>query len=246
MSTLTLTDAKIWVNTYDLSGDMNAVALEEGVEARDATTFGAGTRTRKGGIRGVRLTAAGFFNAAGSGRSDDVLPTLVGNVPPNLNVVSIGPAGATEGNPAFILPASLLRYTFGDEVDAMLPFSLEASAVRSQTANPTRPVLGRGTILLASQKTTTGSGTAFNLGAVAAGQKLYVAVHVLAQSGGTPTLRVQSDSANNFPSPADQVTLVGPSADFRAVAGPITDPWWRADWTFTGTTFTAIVIAAIR
>lgn len=246
MSTLTLTDAKIWVNASDLSGDMNAVALEEGVEARDATTFGAGTRTRKGGIRGVRMTASGFFNAAGSGRSDDVLPTLVGNTPPNVNVISIGPAGSAEGGPAFCFPASLLRYAFGDEVDAMLPFNLEASTARTQAGSPSRPSLARGTILLSSQKTATGSGTAYNLGAVAAGQKLYVAVHVLAQSGGLPTLRVQSDSASNFPSPTDQLTLVGPSADFRAVAGAITDTWWRADWTFTGTNFTAIVIAAIR
>lgn len=246
MSSFTLTDAKIWVNNYDLSGDMNAVALEEGVEAQDATTFGAGTRTRKGGVRGVRMTAAGFLNANGTNGSDDVLPVVVGNVPPNLNVISIGPQGAAEGSPAFILPASILRYGFGDALDAMLPFNLEASTARTQVGTPTRPSLARGTVLLSSQKTTTGNGTAFNLGAVAAGQKLYVAVHGLAQSGGIPTLIVQSDSASNFPSPTDQLTLVGPSADFRAVAGPITDTWWRASWSFSGTSFTAIVIAAIR
>jgi len=245
MSSLVLTDAKIWVNGFDLSGDMNAVALEEGVEARDATTFGAGTRTRKGGIRGVRMSASGFFNANGTNGSDDVLPSKITTSPNSFDVVSIGPRGATEGLEAYTFPAQALRYGFGSEVDAMLAFSLEAEAKRVPTTG-LRPSLARGLILLSTQKTTTGNGTAFNLGAVAAGQKLYVAVHVLAQSGGVPTLIVQSDSASNFPSPTDQVTLVAPSSDFRAVAGAITDTWWRASWTFSGTSFTAIVIAAIR
>lgn len=241
MASFVLTDAKIWVAQYDLSGDMNAVALEEAVDPKDATTFGAGTRIHKGGLADVRLSAEGLFNAD---LTDAVVPSLIGNTN-SLVPLSVAAQGATEGNVAHIFPASLAEYQFGAPVGEMLAFSLQAAAVRTIPGSGTRARLARGQILLSTQKTATGSGTAFQLGAVGATQKLYVAMHVLAQSGGTPTLRVQSDDNGGFASATTRATS-GSIADWLVVNGPITDDWWRADWTFSGTNFTAIVIAAIR
>jgi hypothetical protein len=245
MSSLVLSDAKIWVATYDLSGDLNQVALEEQVDAKDATTFGQTHRVRKGGQGDVLMGAAGFFNATGSSGADDVLPPLLG-LGNNLLPISIGPEGAAEGNTAYCFPGLLTKYEVGARVGEMFGFRLEARTVRSISGvAPGRPRLARGKILLSTQKTTTGSGTAFQLGAVSATQKLYVMLHAIATAGGTPTIRVQSDNASGFPSPTTRATITATS-DWQVIAGPITDDWWRADWTFAGTSFTAIVIAAIR
>jgi len=241
MASFVLTDAKIWVAQYDLSGDMNAVALEEATDPKDLTTFGQGTRVRKGGLADVQLSADGFFSAD---TADGIIQPLLGNTQ-NVVPLSIAGQGATEGNVAYAFPAGLVQYAFGAELGDPLAFSLRATAVRTIAGTPTRPRLARGRILLSTQKTTTGSGAAVQLGAVGASQKLYVAMHVLAQSGGTPTLRVQSDDHSGFTSATTRATS-GSIADWLVVNGPITDDWWRADWTFTGTNFTAIIVAAIR
>ena len=245
MSSLVLSDAKIWVATYDLSGDMNQVALEEQVDAKDATTFGQTSRVRKGGQLDVLMGAAGFFNATGSAGVDDILPLYVG-LSNSLLPISIGPEGSAEGKTAYCFPGMLTRYELGASVGEMFGFRMEARTVRSIVGVPPgRPRLARGKILLSTQKTATGSGSAFQLGAVSSTQKLYVMLHALSTVGGTPTIRVQSDDSSGFASPTTRATITATS-DWQVIAGPITDDWWRADWTFAGTSFTAIVIAAIR
>jgi len=91
---------------------------------------------------------------------------------------------------------------------------------------------------------TSASGTAYELGAVTAAQKLYVAMHVTDVSGVGATLDmiVQSDDAEGFLSPTTratltQVTLAGGSThQWMEVAGPVTDTWWRVGWTVAGAT----------
>ena len=244
MSSYVLTDAKIWVEQFDLSGDMNSVALEEAADPKDATTFGQTTRIRKGGLLDVRMQAEGFFNANGSTAVDDLMAVRLGGGP---GPVSIAPQGQAEGNVAYCFPAAYLRYQIGAPVGEMFAFSLEASTQKTVSGStPTRPRLARGQIILGTQKTATGSGTAFQLGAIAAGQKLYAAIHVVALNGSPPTIRIQSDNASGFPSATTRATATSVSSDLLVVAGAVTDDWWRADWTFSGTSFTAIVVAGIR
>ena len=89
-------------------------------------------------------------------------------------------------------------------------------------------------------RTATGNGTAVQVGAVASGRQMYAALHVLSVSGtATPTLtvKVQSDTVG-FGSATDQITFTAATAvggQISRVAGPITDDYWRASWTISGT-----------
>lgn len=100
----------------------------------------------------------------------------------------------------------------------------------------------RGTQLHASDtaRTATGTGTAYNLGAVSSTQRLYATLHVVAASGTSPTLDVtiESDDAEGFPSAVTRLTFTQATArthQFTSVAGPITDTWFRVKHTIGGT-----------
>lgn len=239
-----MTDAGILVDQYNLSGDMNSVALEESAEAKDATTFGQTTRVHKGGLLEVQLRAEGLVNHNGTNGADDVLPGMVGNTQ-SVHVVTVAPQGLTEGNLAYLFAASLARYQFGARMGDLNAFSLEAAAVRTIAGTGTRPRLARGQILLSTGKTAGGSGTVFQLGAVSSTQRVYVGLHVVANVVGLPSFRLLS-APNNWASPTTRITLTpGTVADYKVLAGPVTDTYWRADWDFSGTSFTAVFVAAI-
>lgn len=241
MSSYVLTDAKLWVAQYDLSGDLNAIAVQNQAEAKDGTTFGAGTRIHKGGLKTVDLQCEGFYNP-GTDLVDDVIFARIGtaNLP-----VSCSPTGGAEGQPAYLFLSELARYRIGGEVGEMFPFSVEAEA----QGQP----LVKGLVLLNGVKGTTGNGTAVQLGAVSATQKVFAALHVLAASGGSPsvTVKLQSDDNSGFSSPTDRFTFAAKAAagsEWAApVSGAITDDWWRLTWTITGTTpsFTLVGVVGI-
>jgi hypothetical protein len=89
-------------------------------------------------------------------------------------------------------------------------------------------------------RTSTGTGTAFLLGAVSATQQLYATLHVLSLSGTTPTItvKVQSDNNSNFTErdrPADVHRSDRRSGQVLRVAGAITDDWFRVSYTISGT-----------
>lgn len=87
-------------------------------------------------------------------------------------------------------------------------------------------------------------GTAYQLGAVSATQKVIAALHVYEIDGGTLTVKCESDDAEGFPSTIARITFTGatdPTSEWKEVAGAITDDWWRASWIFTGTTAKFIV-----
>ena len=57
-------------------------------------------------------------------------------------------------------------------------------------------------------------------------------------------VKCESDDAEGFPSTAVQITFTGATnitSEWKDVAGAITDDWWRAAWTFTGTSAKFIV-----
>jgi hypothetical protein len=241
MTTYVMSDAKVWVAQYDVSGDLNALALANAAEVKDATTFGAGARIHRGGIKSVDLQLEGFYQA-GTDLIDEIVFSRIGT--PNLPV-SCSPTGGAEGQTAYLFLAELARYRLGGEMGEMLPFTVEAEA----QGQP----LVKGQVLLNGIKGTTGNGTAVQLGAVGAGQKLYAALHVLAASGGTPsvTVKVQSDDNSGFTTPTDRITFgAKTSASYEwatPVGGAITDDYWRFTWTISGSTpsFTLVGVLGI-
>jgi hypothetical protein len=225
-----VTNCKIWLAEFDLSSDLNAVAIDQMVDQLDATVFGSGGKFRKPGLLDLKASIAGFINL-GAGLSEEFLSSKLGlaDVP-----LTIAPTTGAEGEPAYSFPAAIATFdpVSGKVTDTSVQkFTLEAENTSVR--------LVRGTIGHNAARTGTGTGTIFNLGAVAAGQALYGVLHVPAISGGpTVTIKIQSAPTAGFAAPTDRITFTAvttkTSQFAAAIAGPITDAFWRVTWTFAG------------
>ena len=236
-----LTQCKLWVDGWDLSGDMRALALNYAAELKDNTTFGMTTRSRAGGLKLVDIQHEGLWSG-GADLVDEVLFNRIGlsDVP-----VSIGVETGAEGEVGYSFLSTFGEYAPGAPVGEMFAFTVSAESSGR---------LVRGTILHNAARTVSANGTAFQVGAVSASQKLYATLPVIAASGSPPTLdvTVESDAASGFPSAVTQVTFAQKTAIgsewATPVAGAITDDWWRVAYTIAGggPSFTFIVIIGIQ
>lgn len=227
-----LTNVRLFVDGAELSGQMNATAIEYGVDALDATTYGADTRTHAGGLRTTTMSHQGYWNATEDAH-------MFARVGPKA-VVTVCPDTAADGKPAYLEEVIHSTYTLGGAVGELLPFSFDAEAAGS---------LVRGTVLKTpSQVTGNGNGTGQQLGTVAAGSRFCAALHITQIATGTLTVTIQSDDNAGFSSPITRHTYTAattPGAEFAIVAGAISDDYWRAVWTLTGGSATFIVSAGI-
>jgi hypothetical protein len=110
--------------------------------------------------------------------------------------------------------------------------------------------LMRGTILKNATTNITGNGdgTAYELGAVTATERVYAAVHIHAVDGGTVAVKIQSDDNEGMASATDRITFstsTGVTSQWKELAGPVTDTWWRANWTYAGTACQFVVVMMI-
>lgn len=228
MATQIISLARVWMGKYELTSDLNAVAIEQGVDAQDATTLGADTKIFKPGLKMVKASMVGLVNL-GSGLSEEFLSAqlALADVP-----FTVAPTTGAEGELAFSFLAALASYSpMAGSVGDIQKFEAGAEASAAE--------LVRGLILTSVQRSGSGNGTIFNPGAVAANQFLYGVLHFPAISGGpTVTVKIQSASSGGFGSPTDRITFTGvtvPGAQWAvAIPGPITDAFWRATWTFAG------------
>ena len=230
MAKQVVNNAKLLYSAYDLSGDHNRIALSLKRDTPDSTTFGATARARIAGLHSVELTSDGYWEGGDAG-VDDVLFDNLGTA---TRVLTVSASDGTKGNIAYFCPGVSLSYAPGPgSVGGIKAFTAAAYSEGYRAV--------RGTILGSGAKTATGNGTAYNLGAASATQYLYGALHCTAASGSGPpgiTVKIQSDTAENFPSAEDRISfsaLAAIGAQWATpVTGAITDTWWRATWTITG------------
>lgn len=246
MSELVFQDCKLYMGGYDLSGDHNAMGLSSKAEIKDKTAFGATARQRMAGLVDFDISGQGYFEG-GAGLVDEVLH---GKLALADEITTMCPTTGAVGEVAYLLKVLAAEYKpFGSgAVGEMLEFDLAA-----QGSSGVPPV--RGQVLATGAKTVTGNGAAVQLGAVASGKKLYAALHVLAVSGtDTPTVTVTIESSADqaFTTPNQRASFTAATAIgaewIVPVDGPITDEYWRAVWTISGTTpsITLAVAAGIR
>lgn len=231
---------RIWFHGYNLTTALNAVVLDYGVETQDNTTFTDSTRSMLGGLKTVTAQVEGFYEAT---PYDAALFGDIGIADRPFSVASSGTAGAAaysfkclEGD------YSPLKNSVGD----IIGFSAGAKATDK---------LVRGTLMInAAGLTTSGnSGTARQLGAVGAGQKLYAILHATRMDGTSPTLdvTVKSDNAVGFSSPLTKVTFTQMNAigsQWAEVSGAITDDYWRVDYAVGGSSLNidfAVILAIL-
>lgn len=238
MAVSVLTDCKIWMSAFDVSGDHNKIAVAYSSDVKDITKFGDSTRSHMGGLRGAGVSGGGHWQAGTSG-IDTILQARIGTSP----AITISPTTGADGEPAYFMSALLAKYQIGAQVGDVHPFGLNASAASQ---------LVRGTIMHNATRTATGGATARQLGAVSASQRLYASLHVTAVSGTSPSLTASIASDDNLAMTSDTerltfaaVTAVG--SEFASVAGPITDDYWRVNTLISGTSpsFTFVVAVGI-
>lgn len=111
--------------------------------------------------------------------------------------------------------------------------------------NDTAAVSGLCAAPLASRTTSGLTGTALALTGPSATQRLYACLQVTAAAGTNLAVKIQSDTASNFPSPTDRITFSTVSAvgwQFSSVAGDLsTETYWRAVATIASSTFSFAV-----
>lgn len=242
MAKMVYYDTTLLVDGWNLSGDLNRVEVDYKAEIKDATGFGTSQfREKVAGLKTLALNFEGFLNV-GDGHTDPLLFDSIGAS--SASVLSMFPVTPVSGGLGYICQGFQSAYNFGGQVGdvAKVNFSSEG------TGN-----LVRGTCMGAKAYTETENGTAYQLGAVTADQRIYLAAHVTAASGTSPTIdiKLQSDDNEDFTSAIDRITLSQATAagdhEWSSLAGAITDEWWRIVATVGGTdpSLTAYVVAGI-
>ncbi len=228
MGKLVLSNAAVLVGAYDHSGDVNAVAAAYGADVVDFTTMGNASRRKLPGLKDFSATVEGFVDLADEDIDEQFFNQIgQANVP-----ITISPEqGGAEGERCFFGNAVFASYAPGAAIGEALRFSVSAEGDDD---------LVRGEIIANRTETATGSGPGVNLGAVAAGQRVFAAAHVLAASGTGPQLDLEivSDDANTFLSETSRITFsqfTGIGSALLTATGPITDDWWRVNFTIAGT-----------
>jgi hypothetical protein len=241
MSKFILTDCRIYSGGADLSTRSNKATLMAEVEEKDATAFAGGGYTEVlGGLASAKFDGEGQWEAGDAGKVDDVSWSGLGGLGP----LTVCPDGADVDDLAWLMYGMRGSYSLGDSVGEVAPWSASLASswplARGRIAHPP-----------GTARTATGDGTAVELGAVPAGQYLYAGLHVLSASGTTPsiTVAIESDVDALFNGSETTRTTFSAATDrggqIQRVAGAITDTFWRATWTVSGTTPSFLFVVSL-
>jgi hypothetical protein len=247
MGKLVLLDVRTFLGAADLSGQSNKLELTDDIEAKETTNYrSGGAKEWLGGLESVTIGAGGQWEAGDPGKVDDQA-WASRRVRDVWTMAAESSSDTGVGGIAYIAKALRTSFKLGDAVGEVAPWEASVSGtwplVRGQFAHPSGVA-----------RTTTGSGTAVQVGEVGAGQRLYASLHVLSVAGtSTPTVTVtvQSDDVEAFNSdPQTRLTFAAATepggqilrTDGSAIAD---DDWWRVGWTISGTDPSFLFVAAL-
>ena len=233
-----LTDALILMGGYNISGDLNQVSVAlEGGEETD-TTFGDTFHSRPGGQVGdVKMSASGFWQSATSAAPDPVAINALGTAGSLVTVAASSAVGST----AYLLGVHEGKYALDNTHGSVSAFTLE-------TSGSVGFGVARGLLMLASTVTGSTTGSGFQLGAVAADQDVYIAIHVTV-AGTTADIIIESDDNGSFTSATTRSTTTATTTGAAVVApvsGAITDDSWRVRAANVTGSFLIAVAVAIK
>lgn len=229
-----LLNCKVYVGGLNLSGDSNSLNLQNGAEMLDDTTFRevsqGTTRSFRPGFKTIELGGNIFYNPD----NDEIQFSQIGIVN---QVVSLAPIGEVEGDRTFFFRGVRGTYNpMSGELGTIIQAQLHARASRSP--------LVRAQLMTRGTKTVTANSTGINMGS-AAGKMIYSALHVvspLTPGGGGEQIvgTIESDDNSGFTTATVRLThatMTQDGSDWQEllVGAGITDNWWRARWTISGT-----------
>ena len=183
MSKQTWLNCQAWLAQYDLLSAMNAPALEILGQPQEDTAAPTIAKTRLPGLIDISAAVNGYQD-----------PTLDGAVFDRLalvdSVLTLTPDNVDYARAFFFKPA-LAKYSIGGKIGDTAPFKCEGKG---------NGILVKGNILVPKlARIISGHGVARQLGAVAAGKKIYAALHVFAASpGDTLDVALESDVSAAF------------------------------------------------
>lgn len=230
---ITLTDAFIYDNHLDLTGESNEVTLDAEAAVKNAECFGSAWEELVIGKRKVDLAAKGRLQTVMSSatNSHDFTAFFQQFFGPLAETFTVG-ISQTEDTPAYMLQAKRGKYAIYGEHGEVAPWEITAMGDGKLTRG--RLAKERGNV-----SATGALGSGLLLGAVSASQYLYATFHVFS-AGTTITVVVESDDNVNFTSATTRATI-GPltaagGTYVTPVAGAITDTYYRLRVTaITGT-----------
>lgn len=245
MSTYALKNCGIFSDGYDWSGTHNQINLDLTKEVLESTTFSSAlkSKTKELGLAEAKASGMGYVDLSASGSDKKFFDELS----LTQKLTTIIPESQAAGEVAYFMQALRTTYKPGGQIGQLLAFEYNLESYGDAV---------NGTILIKNAAlTASGNGTAYNLGAVSATQKLYAGLHVLGVSGtDTPTItvKIQSDNLEAFGDPTDKITFSAATALgsqwATPVDGPNTDTWWRVNYTISGTnpSFSILVVMGIQ
>lgn len=251
MTTAVNKNNRIWVGQYDLSGALSKSDMPIEWEALDDTTYGSlGHRSRAAGLPDVDFSfeglvelGVGFTDAIMFSKIETPAETPLTSVPQPSGGLALAEPSA-EGDIAYFFNSMSFKYQPGAPVGTILRFSGDAKGVGDE------PVRGR--VLVpkpAAARTTSGTSSSQQLGAVAADEFLCAALHVFSGSGGNLDVDVRSDDNGGMSSPTTRIsftTATGPGAQYATpLAGAIADDYFDVDYTISAGSFDFAVIVGI-
>ncbi len=234
------TSTAIFVDGYSLAADSYAADCKASSAPQDKTNFAsAGNVELLGGL------VAGSFDLSGFMDPSLNVTALNAKFANAVTLVTVAPAG-TSNDTAFML-RSLESEIKGPGLQIG---NMAKHDAHFASANLEGPLLGK-LIVPSTLVSTTGTGTVQNNGAAITGQSVYGFLHVVGRTGTAAiAATLKSAALVGFGSPTTRLTFATLSAigaDYQTVAGPITDAFWRVDYTITGAgTITFAVGMAIQ
>lgn len=237
-----LLNSRVYVAGADLTGTSNKIALDVERAELDATTFGgAGWTQNESGLGKGTAAVTGFWAAGDAGQPDDRFYADLGVNQPLTVVPNAANSTVAVADLAYLLQIMQSKYMMGGTVGELVGYDVayasDSPVVRGQVMHDP-----------GTARTATGNGTAVQLGAVTASQRVYCSLHLISVSGTTPSLTAKLQSAATAGgSYTDRVTFTAATAlggQFASAAGAITDTWWRLQWTISGTLPSFLLVAA--
>lgn len=234
LTPLVLTDCRLYLDGADLTGYSNMVKMAAKAAALKRTTFAdGGFNTYKGGLFEGQTDFDCFWQAGDLSMPDDSFWQNLGGA--GTVPLTAVPTGGNVGDTTYLTRGLLSDYKFGGKVGELL-----ATSTSLKTSWPDV----RGKILhpQGTARSSSGNGTGLQLGALSANQAMYFCLHVMSISGtSTPTITVaiQDSVDNTFGSPHTSGTFTAATAlggQTLKVNGAVTNTWYRATWTITGST----------
>lgn len=232
MGVLAITSAFIYAGAVDITGAADELTCRAEAETRESTTLRSaqtGWRSFKNTLKASTVSNTGFWS---SDSADDLDPDFFTNLGVSNQVISCGMI-ETEGETAHFMRHMTTEYTFPEgSVGDLAKFRLNSVGSDGQYGQIRGKLFkeyGSG----AATSSTGAIGTGIQLGAVAADQFLYGALHLFGTAGSSITVIVQSDDNSGFSSATTRATFNGGAITtaggfwLTPVAGAITDDYWR-------------------